>query len=180
MPRAISTNRLVHSKFYAEILKEYNENFARDGRVNAKKFYENFIVSRIPKYSLQSWYQFLKKFETTAGLVAARVGAIVLSTPNNPNNRAKQENSLLNGMMDSAAATRLGIARALNIGADALQEILEHPELLSHKDRARLLLEAMRAQDSRIAATARVRQDKREEIAFQSVFGDAAYQEENE
>ena len=63
---------------------------------------------------------------------------------------------------------------------DKIMKVIENPNILSAKDRAALLMAAMKAQDSRIQATAKVRQDKREEIAFQNVFGNNAYEEENE
>jgi len=47
------------------------------------------------------------------------------------------------------------------------------------KERIMLLPAAMKAQDSRIQATAKVRQDQRSQVAFEHVFGDAAYADEN-
>lgn len=177
MPKALSTNRLTNSVYYAEILTEYNNRFARDGKVNDAKFYREIVKDRIPRYTLSAWQKFLKRFKTEAGLVAARAGVLVQASGEVVSD---QEQSLIANLKDSATATRLGIQKALNIGAEALDQLINHPELMSSKDRADLLFKAMKSQDSRIMATAKVRQDRREEVAFQNVFGDSAYQEENE
>lgn len=170
MPIVRSNNRLTTSLFYGEILKEFNVWFARDGKVNNKKFYREIVVPRVPKYSYEAFRQFIKKFETSAGLEVAFLGQLHKDTL-----PSLEENKVILNLRDSAVATREGIARALNIGVDALNEIIEHPEILSPKDRAELLFKAMKAQDSRIGATAKIRADVREQAKFNKTFSRAAY-----
>ena len=162
-------NKIASSKYYPEILKEFNDIFARDGKVNKKKFYTEFVLPRI-KISYQGFMAFIGKFETEAGLAATAVlDRVAPATP------VVEENRTIATLRDSAIATREGIARALNIGMDALQEIIENPHLISPKDRAMLLFAAMKAQDSRISATAKVRSDLREQVKFNKTFSRAAF-----
>lgn len=161
-------NKITSSKYYGEILKEYNDRFARDGKVQLKKFHAEFVLPRI-KVSYELLRRHIKQFETSAGLIAARA-----AIPNNVN-PAIEANRAIIALKDSAIATREGIARALNIGTEALQEIIDHPELLSPKDRASLLFQAMKAQDSRIGAAAKIRHDMREQVKFSKTFSRAAF-----
>ena len=168
--RALKTNKLVSHPAYAKIINQYNERLIIDFRVNSKKFYENVILPEIPTYKLQSWYKFLKRFKTTAGLISVQV---INGGPNTIKN--SEENDLLNNLASNQVATELGIRRALNIGADRLKEILANPQLMTAKDAVELLFKAMRAQDSRINAISKVRKDTREEERFQRAFDEAAY-----
>ena len=168
--KTLSTNKLASHAAYAKIMHQYNECLIRDNRVNSKKFYENVILPEIPTYKLQSWYKFLKRFKTTAGLISVQV---INGGPNTIKN--SEENDLLNNLASNQVATELGIRRALNIGADRLKEILANPQLMTAKDAVELLFKAMRAQDSRINAISKVRKDTREEERFQRAFDEAAY-----
>ena len=168
MRRVHSDNKITSSKYYGEILQEYNARFARDGRVPIGKFFTEFVSPRI-KVSYETFRQFVRQFETQAGLVAARA-----AIPSNANPFI-EENKLITILKDSATATREGIARALNIGTDALQELIEHPEMMSPKDRAELLFKAMKAQDSRVAAASKIRHDARETVKFNKMFNRAAF-----
>lgn len=149
-------------------MAEYNQLLARDGKINKTKFFREYVQPRIPNYTRQAFNQFLKRFETNAQIAVG-----MLTHPNAT--PAEEENKTIVILKDAAVATREGIARALNIGTDALQEIIEHPELLSPKDRAQLLFLAMKAQDSRIGATAKVRADVREQVKFNKTFSRAAF-----
>lgn len=173
MQKTNSANRITTSKHYAEILTQYNTLYAQNGKVNKKKFWREVIVPLIPDYSYTAFQKFTLGFETQSGLLASQASII----PASPERQA--EAALMENLKDSSLATRQGIAAALNIGVDALTELLSNPNLLAPKDRIELLFKAMKSQDSRIMATAKVRQDNREEIAFQHIFGEAAYQEEN-
>jgi len=168
--KTLSTNKLASHAAYAKIMHQYNECLIRDNRVNSKKFYETVILPEIPGYALQSWYKFLRRFKTTAGLVTVQV---VNGGPNTIKNSG--ENDLINNLANNQVATQLGIQRALNIGADRLKEILANPQLMTAKDAVELLFKAMRAQDSRINAISKIHKDTREEEKFQRVFDEAAY-----
>ena len=166
-----SNNRMITSPFYGEILKEYNIRFANEGKVQKKEFWREIIVPRIPNYGYHAFLEFIRKFETAAGLeMVPAIGE--LHTDVNP---LVEQNHAITQLKDSAVATREGIARALNIGTDALQEIIDNPMLLSPKERAHLLFFAMKAQDSRIGATAKVRADVRETVKFNKTFSRAAF-----
>lgn len=172
IPRAISTNKLATSKFYPNILAEYNRQIQLEGRVNAKQFHASVIAPLIPEYKLASWYAFLKKFKLMANnalSMAPAAAAMVTGTA------SEEEGDLQKTIMTNAEATNKGINAALNIGATRLQEILANPNLLSAKEAAELLIKAMKAQDSRIAAHGRIREDGREQAKFDRTFGDAAY-----
>ena len=172
--KALSTNRLASSPHYARILHEYNELLATKGRVNNLKFYRENILPVIPTYSIPSWYQFLRRFKSTAGLISAQV---VNQAPNTLT--AEEENKLQNTLLASDVATKLGIQRALNIGATSLERLMVNPELMTVKDAADLLFKAMKAQDSRIGAVAKIRRDRREETAFQKAFDRASYSDQD-
>ena len=169
-----SNNKIARSKFYPEILQEYNTRFSRDGKVNKKRFFMEVVQPRI-KISYQAFTTFIAKFETEAGLQAVAILDRVNAANGTPISAAATEVNAIKILKDSAVATREGIARALNIGVDALQEIIDHPDLLSAKDRADILFKAMKAQDSRIGATAKVRADVREQVKFNKTFSRAAF-----
>ena len=170
--RARKSNQLVTSKYYATILKEYNEILRDYGKVNDKKFWTQNILPRIPEYKLMSWYQFLRRFKTATALVAA---AITDQYSKNPPNKNIEEAKLEENLITNEAATNIGIQRALNIGADAFDQLINHPEELSAKERTELFFKAMKAQDSRINAVRNVRQDNREEAKFHRAFNNASY-----
>ena len=169
--KALSSNRIATSPHYGKILAEYNDQLAKNGRVNNKKFFELVVSPLVPDYSLQAWYQFVNKFRTTAGLVAANVGVAPRSDP------ALEESKLENTMMTIQQATSLGIQRALNIGAARLKQIMENPELMTAKEAADLLFKGMKAQDSRIHAVGKIREDNREQEKFDRAFDAASYGE---
>lgn len=169
--RALSNNRMANSPHYGKILKEYNDRFERDGKVNNLAFYKEIVAPLIPGYGLASWYQFMNRFKTTAGLAVANVMVSQPSTPAGP-----ETIRLENTMMSNQAATQKGIQTALTIGARAMNELLENVHLLSPKDRAELLFKAMKAQDSRIHSLGKIREDNREQARFDRAFDSAAYE----
>jgi hypothetical protein len=169
--KALSTNRLASSPQYEKILHEYNQEFQRTcGRVNESKFYREVVLPSLPNYHIQSWYQFLRRFKGTAGLISAHVvdqGGRTLSTD--------EENRLQVNLLGNDIATRLGIQRALNIGSARLGEIMENPQLMTTKDAVELLFKAMKAQDSRIHAVAKIKENTRKETEFEHLLEMAAY-----
>lgn len=158
-------NKIANSPFYEEIITKFNEEISKNGRVNKSKFFLEHVGPKIPGCSRDAFYNFVKKFQTskTALLPAA------IATPN--------ETRLIENLRDTAQATKIGIAAALNIGADALEEILKNPQSVSPLQRVELLFKAMNAQNNRINAIAALRQEKREQAKFQKTFNEAAYAE---
>lgn len=168
--KTLATNKLATHPAYEKILHQYNEMYARDGKVNAKKFYEEVILPEIPSYCLQSWYKFLRRFKATAGLMTVQV---VKGGPNSI--KGCEEDNLQNNLLSNEVAVQIGIQRALNIAAERLQEILDNPERMTTKDAIELLFKAMKAQDSRVNAIGRIREDRRQDEIFQREFNKAAY-----
>ena len=169
--KALATNRLASSPQYEKILHEYNQEFQRtSGRVNESKFYREVVLPALPNYHIQSWYQFLRRFKGTAGLISAHVvdqGARSVS--------ADEENKLQINLLGNDVATRLGIQRALNIGSARLEEIMLNPQLMTTKDAVELLFKAMKAQDSRIHSIAKIKEDTRKQSEFEQLCDMAAY-----
>lgn len=169
--RARPTNRLVTSPAYEKILHAYNDELQAKGKVNNKKFYEEVISKEIPNYSLQAWYQFLVRFKTEHGLIAAEVVQVVPTTEIGP---LPPDQQLVKTLQSNQAATAAFIQTALNIGADRAKQILEHPELMTAKEAMDFALKAMKAQDSRMHAIGKIREDNREQEKFDRTFSDAA------
>lgn len=176
MIKALKTNRLVHHPAYPKILLQYNALLKNNGKVNDKKFYEEIVVKEIPGYHMQSWYQFLKRFKTSVGIVAADTTPVAPKPVAPGFTRTSMQEELSKTLMNNQVATSTGIQRALNIGSDRLQQIMDNPELMSAKDAIDLLFKAMKAQDSRIHAIGKVREDNREEEKLNRAFSDAAYE----
>ena len=168
--KAAVTNRLVNSPCYAKILTLYNEHLQRDGKVNNKQFYEKYVLPELPGYHLQSWYMFLKRFKTEAGIIAAQV-----HTGGIQDIDAEVSTNLTKTMLSNQEATAKSLSLALNIGMDRLQAILENPQMMTAKEAVDLVFKAMKAQDSRIHAIGKVREDNREEEKMDRAFADGAY-----
>ena len=168
-----SRNILCNSPHYGEILKEYNTQFKENkGKINNKVFFETIIKQLVPTYGLMNWYQFLRRWKTAAGLEG------VAKIPLLPSAVASDEQKIL---LSNEQATQSGIQHALNIGTMTLMEIAANPEALlkmSPKDRIDLLFKAMKAQDSRIHAVGRIKEDTRQQEKFDRAFQNANYDEE--
>lgn len=158
---------------YAFIISKYRESFiANGGKVNEKLFWETYIRPVVANYGLTAWYQFIQKFRKQTGLIAAQVSAANQVGP-----KTAEEGKLVTAMMTNEAATQLGINSALTLGAKALEALLSDSEALakmSPKERADMLFKAMKAQDSRIHAIGKLKEDNREEKKFNRVFGSGA------
>ncbi len=172
MLKASPTNTLVAHPSYQKIMHLYNEELQHEGKVNNKKFYETVILKEMPEYHLQSWYQFLKRFKTDHGIIPATItgpsGLGTLSTPSAANDVART-------MLSNQEATAKLVAGLLNISADAAADILADPTKLSPKDRLELGIKIMKAQDSRIHAVGKLREDNREQEKFDRAFDSAAF-----
>lgn len=168
--RALSTNILANHPAYQKLMTAYNELLKRDGKVNNKKFYEDVILPEIPEYTMTSWYHFLKRFKTEAGIVP-----ISVPTAHAPVAIGEVGAELKRTFLSNSEATQSAIASALNLSAEALQEIIENPTLLSTEKRAELFLKVMKAQDSRVKAVGTIRADNREQERFDRAFDNASY-----
>lgn len=158
-----SQNTLAASHFYHEIITKFNELLSSNGRVNKKKFFLEEIAPKVPNYSQGAFYKYLSRIQKASNSLLPIAQA------------SQAETRLIENLRDSAEATRIGITAALNIGSDALEEILNNPQSTSVLQRVELLFKAMNAQNNRINALAALRQDRREEVKFQKTFADAAY-----
>jgi hypothetical protein len=169
--KALKNNRIVASPAYSKIIMLYNEELKETGKVNNKKFFEKHVAPEIPNYSMQSWYQFLKRFKTEVGLIAAdtKPASSPVETKNSPSA------DLARTLLSNQQATASFIQSALNIGADRAKMILENPQLLTAKEALDLSIKAMKAQDSRIHAIGKLREDNREQERFDRTFSEAAY-----
>jgi len=160
-------NVIGKSPFYAEILTAYNFWLSRDGKVNNKKFFEEVIQSKIPNYGMRSWYNFVKNYTTENGLQPSN------QTIDTPPEEIHQE--IQTTMLSNQEATARLIRSALNISANAAAKIAANPELLSNKEKLEIGIKAMKAQDSRIHAVGKLREDNREQERFDRAFSDASY-----
>lgn len=170
MIKAAKSNALVHHPAYAKILHQYNEDLKRDGKVNNKQFFERVIAPEMPNYPMSSWYRFLKRFKLEHGIVEA---VLHDGAPRTIDDEA--QTPVASTMRSNVIATAEMIQRILNISADAAQKIMDDPSLLTQKERVELGLKAMKAQDSRIHAIGKVREDNREQERFDRAFDGAAF-----
>lgn len=168
--KILPSNALASSPHYEHILTEYNLRLARDGRVNAGSFHAEVIAPLIPEYQVASWYKFLRRFKE-AGNVQAGIAAAIDSTKPATPGAEIQEKVLLS----NSTATAALVQKILNISALRAQEIIEHPEMLTHKEAIELGLKVMKAQDSRIHAVGKLREDNREQEKFDRAFDGAAF-----
>ena len=168
--RALSTNILANHPAYQKLMSTYNELLKRDGKVNNKKFYEDIILAEIPEYTMTSWYHFLKRFKTEAGIVPISVP--MASAPVAVGDVGAE---LKKTFLSNSEATQNSIAAALNLSATALQEIIDNPTLLSTEKRAELFLKVMKAQDSRVKAIGTIRADNRDQERFDRAMDSSAY-----
>lgn len=167
MARVLSNNALVNHPSYSKILARYNQMMRDDGRVNNKKFYEMFVVTEIPTYKMCSWYKFLGRFQDEAGISAPVPDAPVIQ------GAVAEDTAIV--LRDNQTATVTLIQNILNISAQAAQQVLDDPKLISLKDRIKLGLDVMKAQDSRVKAIGNIKADNREQQRFEQAMGNAAY-----
>ncbi len=178
----ITKSRLASHPKYAVILHQYNEWLQRDGKVNSLKFFNEVIHPVFPEFHVQSWYLFVRKFKTSAGLIAAQAGTQQQIAAGSNADIALQETART--LLTNDQATQRGIHTALNLGA-AFYEALwkkynEAPETLTDFEKRCLsdsMFKAMKAQDSRIHAIGKVREDNRNQARFDHAFKNAGMDE---
>jgi hypothetical protein len=174
--KATKGNKVATSPHFGRILQAYNDLLVRDGRVIDKKFYEDVVAGLIPNYSLMAWYQFIRKFRSpSTGKLEVNTVALLPSPANTTTEIMAKKDELQGTILSNQQATQLGIQAALNLGGQALKELFENPQLLTPEKRAELMFKAMKAQDSRIHAIGKVREDDREQKKFDRAFDNAAY-----
>lgn len=169
--KPLSLNKLASSPHYDQILSEYNIRLEKDGKVNNKKFYEEVVSGLVPGYSMRGWYAYIKRYTLTAKKAAEAAKNITFGIPP----AIVSEEKLEKTMLSNQQATQAGIQAALNLGGQALLELLQNPQLLTPEKRADIMFKAMRAQDSRITAIKSIREDDREQKKFDRAFDNAAY-----
>ena len=173
----ITKSRVAFHPKFAAIIATYNEKLKADGRVNNRKFYRDYLVPDMPDLRYDSWYEFLRKFRVAGGIVNVQPAEKDAGVINAPDEEMK---SLERTFLSNEQATQRGIALMLNIGSETLEKLLSNPEELSRlslKDRVELLTKAMKAQDSRIHAIGKVKEDGREQAKFNRLFNSAAFEE---
>lgn len=173
------SNAFTQSPLHNSIMERYHT-LAMQGEVSLVDFHAENIAPVLPEYKYESFRTYIRKLEED-------MKAMSIGLPNGASNKLGAplpESVAIQRLKDlvvsSSRSTREGIALALGIGLETLQKIALGQIEMSAKERAELLFKAMKAQDSRIAATRMIRQDNREQAVFESVFSEAAYQEENE
>lgn len=173
-------NKIVSSPHYAIILSEYNRLFKEHGKVNKLKFFDEFVSKKIPNITPQAWYGFVKKFEGQAGLIAAEVS-------NNKTSEVIAEEAvrdLAETLRTNKEAEAVGINNALNVGAALYEKIASKylsGQTLTQFEESCLkdvLFKAMKAQDSRIHAIGKVREDHRQERILDQIFTNDTYSDE--
>lgn len=172
MLKASHKNILVKHPAYAKILFQYNELLQKEGKVNNKKFFDEIVSPEIPGYKMQSWYMFLKRFKTNAGIIAVNPET---TTPDFMPAAEGITNELTHTLMTNQEATAKLIAGILNISASAAMEVIKDPTKLTTKERIELGIKGMKAQDSRIHAVGKLREDNREQERFDRAFDAASY-----
>jgi hypothetical protein len=153
---------------YAKIMGLYNDELRKAGRVSALKFFRDIVRPEIPDLPERTWSYFVQKHITDVGLPIAPVP--IAATP--------EMQAIQVTLVDNETATRQGLQAALNIGMSALGQLLNDPVALaklSPEKRADLMFKAMKAQDSRVHAIGRMKDDKRAEEKFNRTFSGAAY-----
>lgn len=160
---------------YPRILALYNDEFQKNnGNVNNLKFYRDVIKPVFPEFGMQSWYQFLARHRTVTGLIVAQALNTLPAI-----SKGEAEEQFSKNLLTSEMATQIGINTALNVGAIAFKEIIDDPDVLKKippEKRAEFLFKAMKAQDSRIHALGKVREDSREQAKFERAFEGAAFE----
>jgi len=172
--KVLETNILANHPSYPKIIDCYNHQLKEKGKVNAKKFFEEVISPEIPHYKLQSWYKFIKRLKTVYGIMPVEVV---------PNPRSAvgevvaQEQGAALTLLSNDAATKKLIQTVLNVSAQAAEDLLANPVNVSSDTmkRIELGLKAMKAQDSRIHAIGKIREDKREQDKFDRAFSTANF-----
>lgn len=147
-----------------EIIDKFNEEVAKNGGVNKTEFYNTHIAPILPDFKKEAWFKTIRALERNkkVDLPPEKPKTEIVFTPGS-------------ALVAPAESTREGIKVALNIGREALEQIRENPHLVPPYTRAKLLFDAMNAQNNRINAIAAIRQDRREEAKFQKTFDAATY-----
>lgn len=188
--RSTSNNVLVSSPYYAEIITEYAKRVRESGKgkINAGKFYHEFIAPRMPDYSVTAWYYYLRRFSKQIGVENVEKHLTILK-PKDPaafgvgkSDGDAAQDLLATTLLENKAATAKGINIALNLGTAFIEKLYERyladPNSLSAQEQRMVsdfLFKSMKAQDSRIHAIGKIREDNREEERMQRAFNEADY-----
>ncbi len=180
-------NRLTLSPHYGAIMEKFRAEFERTyGHVVLKSFYVEHIAPILPTFSYCSFTQFMKQVTADPSALPKIVApppspldGVVIKPPTAAE-LIEAENAKIQAMIPKLNENaKRGIALMIGIGLDALEDLARHPEQLSATERAKLLPLAMRAQDSRVSSIAKVRQEARDQKAFDRAFNSAVYDDES-
>lgn len=178
--QVISRTKFAAHPKYASVLALYTENIQREQseRMSDNKFFDTVIAKEMPGITKLSWYNFIRKVKNTTGALAT-IGDQSVIAPTTGAVEAGLERVLLT----NDVATQQGIKSALNLGAAFFESLwrkyISTPELLTPFEQKVLsdsMFKAMKAQDSRIHAIGKVKEDGREQAKFDHAFGNAAYE----
>lgn len=175
MLKASPLNKFVHHPNYAKVLHIYNETLQREGKVSNLQFYNNVVIKEMPDCKQDAWYRFLRRFKSSAGIIAV-----------NPNEPLKSGMSILEApsvdlaktLLTNSAATAKFVSSILNISAEKADEIIKDPSKLTPKEAIELGIKIMKAQDSRIHAVGKLREDNREQERFDRAFDTSSFEGE--
>ena len=155
---------------YPKILAQYNQLLSDDGKVNKKKFFLEVVQKEIPTFKLQNWYYFVKNFSDDLGFDPIEV------IPGHKGEIQEAEEQVTTTLLSNQQALQDSISNAMNISAQALQEIMANPESVPPAKRAELFLKVMKAQDSRVKTAGAMRADNREQEKYDRAINNAAFE----
>lgn len=182
-------NVLANHKACTLIISHYNRTLREDGKLNRRKFYLEVILPEIPGYTESAWYSFLRKYGDDDGFLelpkpgvlakppapVAITGEIVEGALGSDSPAVNPDGALAQVLLENKNAISDAINLALNISADALEEIRQDPSLVPARIRAEFFLKVMKAQDSRVKAVGTMRADNREQERFDRAQNSALY-----
>ena len=176
MPSFGSTNSVINHAKYQEIAALLRERIvAGGGKVNAAKFYREVIASEAPDITYKAWTHYMAK------LKAIDPGFESLASPKTLSPAIAATVDISTIIADGRRATESGLNSMIHIGAKALESIIRDPALMERlplKDRIMLLPLAMKAQDSRVHAIGRMKDDRRAEEKFNRLLNNGTYKKD--
>lgn len=172
MAEFLTTNPIVTHPSYAEILHDYNEILRTGKKVSQLKFHREVVSVKIPTCSYRSWHYFIKKLENPHALPAVPETIVAANV---------ERTELSNILLSNQQATEQGLQAALNIGSIALRDLFNDPIALARMPKeklADLMFKAMKAQDSRVHAIGRMKDDRRAEEKFNRLLNNGTYKKD--
>lgn len=154
---------------YPKILQLFNDELQKNGKVNISKFYREVVSVEMPGMPARTFSYFVSKHLEPNGSLPALQPV--------PSELTQIQQTLLSNQQ----ATEQGLQAALNIGSIALRELFNDPVALARMPKeklADLMFKAMKAQDSRVGAIARMKDDRRAEEKFNRLLNNGIYKKD--